>query len=96
MPFCSHSQVVFSKIPGPPTIFSDDNHYLQFSLTDITGPPENFVNLLLAMLVIEDALLGILMATLPLIAGHSTEKSHSLAHAPLGLVHHWFHGTFEG
>jgi len=51
---------------------------------------------LLAMLVIEDALLGILMATLPLIAGHSTEKSHSLAHAPLGLVHHWFHGTFKG
>ena len=31
------------------------------------------------MLVIEDALLGILMATLPLIAGHSSEKSHSFA-----------------
>ena len=48
------------------------------------------------MLVIEDALLGILMATLPLIAGHSAEKSHSLAHVPLSSVHYYFHGAFGG
>ena len=56
----------------------------------------SYVDLLLAMLVIEDALLGSLMATLPLIAGHSAEKSHSLAHVPLGSVHNFFHGAFGG
>uniref|UniRef100_A0A7M5UXU9 Cation/H+ exchanger transmembrane domain-containing protein n=1 Tax=Clytia hemisphaerica TaxID=252671 RepID=A0A7M5UXU9_9CNID len=57
---------------------------------------DGFVNLLLAMLVIEDALLGILMATLPLIAGHSSSKSHSLAHVPLGSLHNRIHGAFGG
>ena len=61
-----------------------------------TNATNSYVDLLLAMLVIEDALLGILMATLPLIAGHSAEKSHSLAHVPLGSVHNFFHGTFGG
>ena len=57
---------------------------------------EGYVDLLLAMLVVEDGLVGILMAILPLIAGHSSEKSHSLAHAPVGSIHNMFHGAFGG
>lgn len=51
------------------------------------------------MLVVEDALVGILMALLPIIAGHRVEKSHSLAHVPSATFHsmlHGMHGPFEG
>jgi len=57
---------------------------------------DDYSSLLMSMLVIQDILLGIFMAILPILAGH-TASTHSFSNVPGNhAVHFWFHGTFGG
>ncbi|XP_057301909.1 transmembrane and coiled-coil domain-containing protein 3-like isoform X1 [Hydractinia symbiolongicarpus] len=60
------------------------------------GISDDYWNLLFSMLFLQDSLLGLFMAVLPILAGHA-EKGHSFAHVPVNrALHDWFHGTFGG
>lgn len=60
------------------------------------GVSDDYWNLLFSMLFLQDSLLGLFMAVLPILAGHA-EKGHSFAHVPVNrALHDWFHGTFGG
>ena len=51
----------------------------------------------MSMLIIQDLILGMFMAILPILAGHTVEKSHSFASNPgYSPAHSFIHSNFGG
>eukprot|EP00794_Sanderia_malayensis_P010629 gene10629-11754_t len=61
---------------------------------DIADSSNDYINILMGILVMQDVQIGLVMGLLPILAGHYEQSKSSFAILPnKGVIHYWMHGA---